>query len=141
MALFNDDTPPPSAQPITQTTPESTNELHPTASTQTVVNSGGVSLPGEMPTPSTKPVSEPSQATTPTQIVVKSGGVSLPEGMAKPSTKPVFEPPQTTAALETATQQVTCQGCSSVFAIRIPEGANSIVVACPTCSLDATVTA
>ena len=141
MALFNDDTPPPSAQPITQTTPESTNELYPTAPTQTFVNSGGVSLPGEMPTPSTKPVPEQSQAITPTQTVVKSGGVSLPEGMTTPSTKPVFEPSQPTAPSVAAIQQVTCQGCSSVFAIRIPEGANAIVVACPTCSLDATVTA
>jgi hypothetical protein len=111
MALFNDESPTPSVQPVTQTTPESTNDLYPSA---------------------------------PTQTVIKSGGVSLPEGMATPSSKPVPELPQptiSTTPTEAAPQQVTCQGCSSVFAIRIPEGANAVVVACPTCSLDATVTA
>jgi len=103
--------------------------------------SGGISLPGEMPTPSTKPVSQQSQPTEPTQTVVKSGGVSLPEGMTTPSTKPVFKQSQPTASSEAAPQQITCQGCSSVFAIQIPEGVNTIVVACPTCSLDATITA
>ena len=107
MALFNDEAPSPSPEPVTQTTqtPEGIDELYPTA---------------------------------PVQTIVKSGGVALPEGMA--TSKPVPELTQPTTTPEPVPKQVTCQGCSTVFTIRIPGGANAVVVACPSCSLDVTVT-
>ena len=107
MALFNDDAPATSPEPVTETTQtsEGIDELYPTA---------------------------------PVQTVVKSGGVSLPEGMA--ASKPVPELIQSTTTPEPVSKQVTCQGCSTAFTIRIPGGANAVVVACPSCSLDVTVT-
>jgi hypothetical protein len=107
MALFNDEAPATSPEPVTQTTQtsEGIGELYPTA---------------------------------PVQTVVKSGGVSLPEGMA--TSKPVPELTQPTTTPEPVSKQVTCQSCSTAFAIRIPAGANAVVVACPSCSLDVTVT-
>ena len=47
MALFNDEAPSPSPEPVTQTTqtPEGIDELYPTAPVQTIVKSGGVALP------------------------------------------------------------------------------------------------
>ena len=107
MALFNDEAPATSPEPVTETTQisEGIDELYPTA---------------------------------PVQTVVKSGGVSLPEGMA--ASKPVPELIQSTTTLEPVSKQVTCQGCSTAFTIRIPGGANAVVVACPSCSLDVTVT-
>jgi len=108
MALFNDESPAPSIQPVTQTTPGTATDITPPA---------------------------------PTRTVVKSGGVSLPEGMVIPSLKPVPKLPQPTVPIEAAPLQVTCKNCSAVFSIRMPKDANVVVVACPTCSLDATVTA
>ena len=107
MALFNDDAPATSPEPVTETTQtsEGIDELYPTA---------------------------------PVQTVVKSGGVSLPEGMA--ASKPIPELIQSTTTPEPVSKQVTCQGCSTAFTIRIPGGANAVVVACPSCSLDVTVT-
>jgi hypothetical protein len=107
MALFNDEAPVTSPEPVTQTTQtsEGIGELYPTA---------------------------------PVQTVVKSGGVSLPEGMA--TSKPVPELTQPTTTPEPVSKQVTCQSCSTAFGIRIPAGANAVVVACPSCSLDVTVT-
>ena len=107
MALFNDEAPATSPEPVTQTTQtsEGIGELYPTA---------------------------------PVQTVVKSGGVSLPEGMA--TSKPVPELTQPTTTPEPVSKQVTCQSCSTAFGIRIPAGANAVVVACPSCSLDVTVT-
>ena len=107
MALFNDEAPATSPEPVTETTQtsEGIDELYPTA---------------------------------PVQTVVKSGGVSLPEGMA--ASKPVPELIQSTTTPEPVSKQVTCQGCSTAFTIRIPGGANAVVVACPSCSLDVTVT-
>ena len=106
MALFNDEAPVASPQPVTQPT-EGLNELYPAA---------------------------------PIQTVVKSGGVALPEGMTNSSPKPVPELTQPAASAEPVSKQVICQGCSTEFAIRIPGGANAVVVACPSCSLDVTVT-
>ena len=107
MALFNDEAPATSPEPVTETTQtsEGIDELYPTA---------------------------------PVQTIVKSGGVSLPEGMA--ASKPVPELIQSTTTPEPVSKQVTCQGCSTAFTIRIPGGANAVVVACPSCSLDVTVT-
>ena len=109
MALFNDDEISVSApQPIAETTPESVNELYPT---------------------------------TPPKTIVQSGGVSLPEGIMTPSTKSVPELTQPLTPSEPVPQNVTCQGCSNVFTIRVPVGANTVVAACPSCSLDVTVNA
>ena len=107
MALFNDEAPATSPEPVTETTQtsEGIDELYPTA---------------------------------PVQTVVKSGGISLPEGMA--ASKPIPELIQSTTTPEPVSKQVTCQGCSTAFTIRIPGGANAVVVACPSCSLDVTVT-
>ena len=107
MALFNDESPSSFTQPVAQTS-EGVNELYPSA---------------------------------PIQTVVKSGGVSLPEGITTPSSKPVPELAQAPPVSEPAPHQIKCQGCSTVFAILIPVGANAVVVACPTCSQDVTVTA
>ena len=101
----------------------------------------------EAPSPSPEPVPQTTQTpegidelypTAPVQTIVKSGGVALPEGMA--TSKPVPELTQPTTTPEPVPKQVTCQGCSTVFTIRIPGGANAVVVACPSCSLDVTVT-
>ena len=77
--------------------------------------------------------------TAPIKTIVKSGGVALPEGMTTSKSVPELTQPATHP--ESVSKQVTCQGCSTVFTIRIPGGANAVVVACPSCSLDVTVTA
>lgn len=107
MALFNDDTPAPLTQPTTQNPSQTVNEVYTSASPQTVV---------------------------------KSGGVSLPEGVSTPSSKPVPEITEPRVQPEPTSRSVTCESCSTIFEVKIPAGANAVVVACPTCSRDATVT-
>ena len=106
MALFNDESPAPLTQPVTQTSTGSVNDLYPS---------------------------------TPSQTVVKSGGVSLPEGVTTPASKSVPAVSQPAVTPEPSLRKITCQHCSSQFSIRIPDGANAVVVACPTCSQDSTV--
>ena len=105
MALFNDETPAPLTQP-TMPAAQVTSELYTTAAPQTVVKSGGVSLPEGVNPTSSKPA---------------------------PETSPVQEQPEAT------TRSVACSGCATVFEVQIPPGASTVVVACPTCSRDATV--
>ena len=107
MALFNDDAPAPLTQPTTQNPSQTVNEVYTSASPQTVV---------------------------------KSGGVSLPEGVSTPSSKPVPEITEPRVQPEPTSRSVTCESCSTIFEVKIPAGANAVVVACPTCSRDATVT-
>ena len=107
MALFNDDSPAPLTQP-TMPAAQATGELYTSAAPQTVV---------------------------------KSGGVSLPEGVVAPSSKAVPELSAPRAQPEPLTKSVACSGCSTVFDVQITPGANTDVVACPTCSRDTTVSA
>jgi len=108
MALFNDDPSTPAPQATVQIAPEGVNELFPP---------------------------------TPTQTVIKSGGVTLPEGHTTPPAKTEPELTQSPTPPDSASRSVTCQGCSAVFDIRIPAGESAVVVACPMCSFDVTVTA
>ncbi len=99
----------------------------------------------ETPAPLTQPTMPNSQLSGETytsvapQTVVKSGGVSLPEGVQASSPKTVPEIIQPEKQPETSTRSVTCSGCGVRFDVQIPPGANAVVVACPTCSRDTTV--
>ena len=105
MALFNDESPSPLSQPAMQQPSQAIDELY---------------------------------ASTAPQTVVKSGGVSLPEGVIT-SSKQVPEISSPRVQPEPTSRSVTCSGCAAVFEVQIPAGANAVVVACPTCSRDATV--
>jgi hypothetical protein len=100
----------------------------------------------ETPAPLTQPAIPAAQVsgelyTSAPQTVVKSGGVSLPEGVNTPSPKTVPEISAPQVQPEPTTKSVACSGCSTVFEVQIPPGANTVVVACPTCSRDTTVSA
>ncbi|RPG67964.1 MAG: hypothetical protein CBC59_007420 [Euryarchaeota archaeon TMED99] len=100
----------------------------------------------ETPAPLTQPTIPAAQVsgelyTSAPQTVVKSGGVSLPEGVNTPSPKTVPEISVPQVQPEPTTKSVACSGCSTVFEVQIPPGANTVVVACPTCSRDTTVSA
>lgn len=99
----------------------------------------------ETPAPLTQPTMPTAQVTgelyttAAPQTVVKSGGVSLPEGVGASSSKPVSEFSATQEQPGPVTRSVACSGCATVFEVQIPPGASTVVVACPTCSRDATV--
>ena len=100
----------------------------------------------ETPAPLTQPTIPAAQVsgelyTSAPQTVVKSGGVSLPEGVNTPSPKTVPEISVPQVQPEPTMKSVACSGCSTVFEVQIPPGANTVVVACPTCSRDTTVSA
>lgn len=61
MALFNDESPAPLSQPVVQAPPPQTlTELAPSAPVQTVVKSGGISLPEGVLTPAKAPSPQPA---------------------------------------------------------------------------------
>ena len=99
----------------------------------------------ETPAPLTQPTMPAAQltgelyTTAAPQTVVKSGGVSLPEGVTPTSSKPASETSPVQEQPEVTTRSVACSGCATVFEVQIPPGASTVVVACPTCSRDATV--
>ncbi len=99
----------------------------------------------ETPVPLTQPTMQTPQMSGETytssapQTVVKSGGVSLPEGVQATSPKVVQDITQSETQPEPLTRSVTCNGCGVIFDVQIPPGADAIVVACPTCSRDTTV--
>jgi hypothetical protein len=135
--------------------PSSQNSFAPPTFTQQTISQGSQAAAAdamalfneESPAPLTQAVSRSSMgsvselySSAPPQTVVKSGGVTLPEGVTTPSSKSVpKEPSQPEATSEPTPRNITCQNCSSKFSIRIPLGASTVVVACPTCSQDTTV--
>jgi hypothetical protein len=94
MALFNDDSPAPSTQPVLQAPPPQTlNELTPSAPIQTVVQSGGISLPDGVLKPANatppQPIPVPEQAPQPVQTRVTCSecsavfAIQMPAGVNK----------------------------------------------------------
>ena len=67
MALFNDESPAPLSQPVAQSPPPQVlNELTPSAPVQTVVKSGGVTLPEGVMNPTKTPPPQPAPVPEPT---------------------------------------------------------------------------
>ncbi len=94
MALFNDDSPAPSTQPVLQAPPPQTlNDLTPSAPIQTVVQSGGISLPDGVLKPANatppQPIPVPEQAPQPVQTRVTCSecsavfAIQMPAGVNK----------------------------------------------------------
>ena len=93
MALFNDEEPTPQAPAVVQPPTQVVSDLTPTAPVQTIVNSGGISLPEGVLTPQVSapqqpvsaPVNEPQNAQT--QVVCSSCSsafmIQMPEGVTK----------------------------------------------------------
>ena len=93
MALFNDEEPTPQAPAVVQPPAQVVSDLAPTAPVQTIVNSGGISLPEGVltppvsapPQPVQTPVKEPQNAQT--RVVCSSCStafmIQMPEGVTK----------------------------------------------------------
>ena len=98
--------------------------------------SGGVALPGDLPT--SAPAS-PSNIALPVDLPVDvqaatEDAVGSPPMLPPPASAPPTVPPPSLL-------RHTCSSCGALFELDLPSGVNSAIIACPSCGHDETITA